>query len=519
MLIKNTFAVQGLKKGGIFGLNVVVNDIVKFQKKQEELLAKDREIMIQNELELNIKELKKQIDVLQKSEERYKLIIEDSIAEKKKLEEKLKRLTYYDQLTGTMMRTVFMDRLKVDIEEANKNRLKLSVMLLNVHNLKTVNDLYGHHIGDLFLKKIVERLKSSISNIDTLCRFSGDEFAILLPKLDSINEADEIAERIIDSLNCTLIVNGYELSSSVSIGMAIYPDDGRYVKTLLKRAHIAMYKAKEESKNRLQHFNKYKMEEIIFRNDIRRDLKDAIDNGELFLCYQPLVDARTKKVVRLETLIRWKHSKRGIISPVDFIPFAEESKLIIPIGKWILKNAFKQLKEWQDSGFEDFRLLVNASIVQLQEPDFTDIISKVLLETGISPKYIELEITESVLIDSVDTVLNNLTLLRNQGIKVSIDDFGTGYNSLKYIQKFDVDCIKIDRTFVSNINDEINKTIINHIISLGHNINAEIIAEGVETKEQYEYLKEQGCDIIQGYYFSKPLLPEEATEFLKVNKG
>ena len=602
---------------------MAVDNIVKFQKKQQGLSAKDKETVIQKELEFNIKELRKQIDAFQKSEERYKLILESSsdglwdwdltndtiyiskewskmlgfeeqeiceyrkklkqlihpkdikrvtsnlyrcfeeenqfylceyriklkeskyiwvsskgkllfsdkgepvriagshtdITEKKKREEKLEHLACYDQLTGTMLRTAFMDRLKISIEKANKEGLKLSVMFLDVDDFKTVNDMYRHHIGDLFLKKIAARLKSCIRNTDALCRIGGDEFAILLSNLNSINEADEIAQRIIDSFKVPIDISVNKLSSSISIGMAIYPDNGIDGETLLKRADVAMYKAKEEGKNSLRHFNKYMIEEIILRNNIKRDLKDALDNEELLLCYQPLIDARTKRVVRFEALIRWKHPKKGIIGPLDFIPATEETKLIIPIGEWVLKNTFMQLKEWHELGLKDFTLSVNASIVQLQKPDFAETVIEILLETGISPKYIELEITESVLMNSVYTVANNLNLLRKQGIKVSIDDFGTGYNSLKYIQKFDVDCIKIDRTFVSNINNDINKMIIKHIISLGHSINAEIIAEGVETKEQYKYLKKQGCDIIQGYYFSKPLLPEEATRFLEVNKS
>ena len=602
---------------------MAVDNIVKFQKKQQGLSAKDKETVIQKELEFNIKELRKQIDAFQKSEERYKLILESSsdglwdwdltndtiyiskewskmlgfeeqeiceyrkklkqlihpkdikrvtsnlyrcfeeenqfylceyriklkeskyiwvsskgkllfsdkgepvriagshtdITEKKKREEKLEHLACYDQLTGTMLRTAFMDRLKISIEKANKEGLKLSVMFLDVDDFKTVNDMYRHHIGDLFLKKIAARLKSCIRNTDALCRIGGDEFAILLSNLNSINEADEIAQRIIDSFKVPIDISVNKLSSSISIGMAIYPDNGIDGETLLKRADVAMYKAKEEGKNSLRHFNKYMIEEIILRNNIKRDLKDALDNEELLLCYQPLIDARTKRVVRFEALIRWKHPKKGIIGPLDFIPATEETKLIIPIGEWVLKNTFMQLKEWHELGLKDFTLSVNASIVQLQKPDFAETVIEMLLDVGISPKYIELEITESVLMDSVYTVEKNLSLLRKQGIKVSIDDFGMGYNSLKYIQKFDVDCIKIDRTFVSNIDDDINKIIIKHIISLGHSVNAEIIAEGVETQEQYKYLKKQGCDIIQGFYFSKPLLAEEATKFLKANKG
>lgn len=255
-------------------------------------------------------------------------------------------------------------------------------------------------------------------------------------------------------------------------------------------------------------------------SNIKSDLKNAIDNGELFLCYQPLIDASTKKIVSVEALIRWKHPRKGIISPLEFIPIAEETGLIMPIGDWVLANACKQFKEWHKLGFTECRLSVNVSVVQLQQPDFAEAANLIFLKEGIAPKNIELEITESVLIDlSNHNILKNLDFLRKQGVKVSIDDFGTGYNSLKYIQKLAISTIKIDKTFVSNINADINKIIIDFIISLGHRINAEIIAEGIETKEQYEYLKEQGCDIIQGYYFSKPLLPEEVTEFLKINRN
>ncbi|MCR4436811.1 MAG: EAL domain-containing protein [Clostridiales bacterium] len=278
-----------------------------------------------------------------------------------------------------------------------------------------------------------------------------------------------------------------------------------------------MYKTRKNDNNKLQYFNNCMNGEMRLCSNMKRDLRNAIENEEFFLCYQPLIDIRIKKVVCMEALIRWKHPRKGIISPMEFIPIAEETGLILPIGQWVLKTACSQLKEWHDMGYNNFGLSVNVSVIQLQQPDFAETVSRIIAENRLLPEYLELEITESAFMESARTVARNLNSLRKRGIKVSIDDFGTGYNSLKYIQKLAVNSLKIDKTFVYNIKDDINKVIIDAIISLAHKINAEITAEGVETKEQYEYLKKKGCNKIQGYYFSKPLLPEEAAEFLKIN--
>jgi len=437
------------------------------------------------------------------------------ITEKKNMEGKLKDLMYKDQLTGAVVRTAFMDRLKDAIDLAKGRGKQLSVLFLDIDNFKAINDIYGHHIGDIFLKKIADRVKKCIRSVDILGRIGGDEFAILISEDQTKGEENIIAQRIVDSFLQPIIVGGYLLSHSVSVGIANYPRDGKTGKTLLRRADIAMYKAKEEGKNNLRQFNYTMLKERALYDNIRRDLKDAVAQNELFLCYQPLFDAKTKKVVRIEALIRWKHAKNGIVNPMDFIPVAENTKLIIPIGEWVLKTAFAQLKQWKNMGIGNFRLSINASVIQLQDTDFTDMVLKMLAYEEISPECIEIEITESVLMISEDNLLTNLARLQILGVKISIDDYGTGYNSLKYIQKIKVDCIKIDKSFIDDIHSDINKLIIKHIISLGHSINAEMIAEGVETKAQYEFLKNQGCDIIQGYYFCKPLLPDETTEFLK----
>ena len=257
------------------------------------------------------------------------------------------------------------------------------------------------------------------------------------------------------------------------------------------------------------------MKAIGMQHDVYRDLAAAMEKGELFLCYQPIMDAMTERIAGVEALIRWKHPSKGIISPLHFIPAAEETRLIIPIGLWVLKTACSQLKKWYKIGFTGIGLSVNVSIIQLQQPNFGEAVSRILAETELPPQYLELEITKSVLLESANVVIRNLDYLKKQGVRISIDDFGIGYNTFRYIQQLDINSIKIDRTFIDNIGDNVNEAIVNAIIRLGHDINIEIIAEGVETKEQYDYLRNKRCDKIQGYYFSKPLLPEEVGEFLK----
>lgn len=441
------------------------------------------------------------------------------ITERKRTESKLKHLAYYDPLTDIPLRTTFMDKLKFSITDAKRKRLNLAVLFLDLDNFKSINDTYGHHIGDRLLKRIATKLKFCIRNSDTLSRIGGDEFALLVPDLSSIDEIDDIAKRIIELSNQPMNINGHKLYITVSIGVAVYPENGRDGKTLLKNADLAMYKAKENGKSRLQYFNKNMSRKANLRCDIKMDLRTALDNGEFFLCYQQLIDIRTGKTVCMEALIRWKHPRKGIISPMEFIPTAEETKLILPIGEWVLKTACRQLKEWHDMSCTGFGLSINVSAIQVQQPDFAEVVNRILVETGLLPEYLELEITESELIKSIHTVAKNLNYLKKQGVKISIDDFGTGYCSLEYLQNLAVNNIKIDRRFICDIKVDVNKAIIDAVISLGHKLNIDITAEGVETKEQYDYLKKKGCDKVQGYYFSKPLLPEEAIKSLIVGRG
>lgn len=431
------------------------------------------------------------------------------------LQEKLSAITYYDQLISVPLRTIFIDFLDASIKETEKKGLELAVLFIDIDNFKTVNDVYGHHIGDRFLKRLTEDLKSCIRNTDTLWPIGGDEFAILVPSFFNIKEILETIQRIKKLFTKPLFLSGYKINITISAGVAIYPNNGRSGKELFEKASIAMNKAKESGKNKFCYFNNDMTREASLLNDISKDLRIAIEEKEFFLCYQPIIDARTKEILSIEALVRWRHPQKGVINPREFIPIAEKTNLILPIGEWVIKTSCSQLKEWHDLGYTNCSLSVNVSAVQLQQQDFAEMVNTLLAETRLSPEYLELEITESVLMEFNHIAKRNLIELRKQGIKISVDDFGTGYNSLKYIQEFVVNNLKIDRAFTFNIKSDVNKVIIDTIIFLGHKINAEIIAEGVEEEEQYEYLKMIGCDKIQGYYFSKPLLPEEVVNIFK----
>jgi len=437
------------------------------------------------------------------------------ITERKKTEKKLERLAYYDPLTGAVLRKLFMDKLKHAINNAEKKGLKVAVLFLDLDRFKTINDLYGHHIGDRYLKRIAGMIKSNIRKTDVLCRIGGDMFALLLPGLDDVRFIDEIAHRIIGLFNQPVCVSGYKIYSKISIGIAVYPNNGVNGSTLLKKAGFALHKAKDNGIGRVQYYNNIIGKEIKFRSRIEHDLRSALENNEFYLCYQPLVDTKTGRTVCTEALIRWRHPKEGVISPAEFIKIAEKSGLIVPIGEWVLKTACRQLRVWHDMGCRSLVLSVNVSPIQLQQVGFAETVCEILSDNGLLPRHLELEITESAFMHLNLAAAKNLDCLKKKGVRISIDDFGTGYCSLEYLQKISVNGLKLDRKFISNIKVNINKAIIDTVIFLGHKINVDVTAEGVETKEQYNYLEEKGCDKVQGYYFSKPLPPEEATGFLK----
>lgn len=437
------------------------------------------------------------------------------ITGRKQMESKLKYMAFYDPLTDLPRRDVFMDRLKVAMADARRNGKKLAVFFIDLDNFKTINDSFGHHTGDKLLKKIAKKLTAYQRESDTVSRVGGDEFVILLPDIISIDDADKVAGRILELFNQPIKINNHELYVTVSIGIAIYPDHGKRERAILKNADIAMYKVKGKGKNGFQYFDSTMRGEVELVNIIKRDLRLAFEKNQFFLCYQPLVDVRTGKVTSMEALLRWQHPEKGMISPFHFIPIAEETRQIISIGEWVLRTACRQMKEWLNMGYSGFSVSVNVSVHQLQQPDFAKVVCDILNEIELEPRYLELEITETVLIKAMDTVLGNLYHLKEVGVKIIIDDFGTENGSFRYMQKFTVDGLKIDRSFVSEIKVDVNKAIVDAIILLGHRMEIGVTAEGVETREQLDCLIECGCDKVQGYYFSKPLPPDEAIRMVQ----
>ncbi|WP_333871543.1 EAL domain-containing protein [Desulforamulus putei] len=437
------------------------------------------------------------------------------ITGRKQMESKLKYMAFYDPLTNLPRRDVFMDRFKAAMADARRNGKKLAVLFVDLDNFKTINDSLGHHTGDKLLKKIARKLTACLRESDTVSRVGGDEFVILLSDIISIDDTDKVANRILELFNQPIKINNYELYVTGSIGIALYPDHGKSERAILKNADIAMYKAKGKGKNGFQYFDSIMRSEVEFANTIKRDLGLALEKNQFFLCYQPLVDVRTGKVASMEALLRWQHPKKGIISPFHFIPIAEETRQIISIGEWVLRTACRQKKEWLNMGYSGFSVSVNVSVHQLQRPDFAKVVCEILNEIELDPRHLELEITETVLIKAMDTVVRNLYHLKEIGVKIIIDDFGTENSSFRYMQKFNFDGLKIDKSFVSEIKVDVNKAIVDAIILLGHRMELGVTAEGVETKEQLDCLVKCGCDKVQGYYFSKPLPPDEAIRMVQ----
>lgn len=428
------------------------------------------------------------------------------ITEIKRKEQIIQRLAYYDSLTDLPNRVLFTDRLNVAINRSKRNSNKIAVIFLDLDNFKKINDTMGHFWGDELLKQVGKELKTFVREYETLARFSGDEFAILLENIIKIEDVISFTDRIKKILERPFSINGITHYISASMGISIFPNDGHSVEELIKNADIAMYKVKDSGKNDYRFFSEHMKEEISRKLDIEKSLRIALENNEFFLCYQPQVEIKTGSIRGYEALIRWNRPNIGVVSPLDFIPIAEETGLIVPIGMWVLRTACKNNKMCQAFCSSETIVSVNISAVQLKCNDFVEMVKNVLDETGLEPEYLELEITESVLIDSFDNIVSKLEELRALGIKVSLDDFGTGYSSLNYLRHLPLNTLKIDKAFVEDIKpDTSEKSIAGSIISLVHKLDLEIIAEGVETKEQLEYLKQCNCDGAQGYFLHRPM--------------
>ncbi len=447
--------------------------------------------------------------------------------ERKKAQERVLFLAYYDDVTSLPNRLLFRDRVRQAIAYASRYKKRFAVLFLDLDNFKQVNDTLGHSAGDILLKEVACRLSSCVRESDSIARYStddptavvarlgGDEFIILLTEITHGRDAAKVAQRILDLLSKPFKLDRQKVFITASIGITIYPLDGEDTESLLKNADIAMYHAKNRGKNNYQFYEQV-MNVVILENlTLENNLRKALAQKELLLYYQPRIDVRTKKITAIEALMRWQRSDTEIVRPAEFIPLAEKTGLIIPMGEWLLHTACAQNKAWQVSGLFHTFMSVNISGEQFKQQDFIKTITQALDKSELDPKYLEVEITESILQDA-EAAIPIMRKLKTMGIRISLDDFGMGYSSFKYLKSFPLDVIKIDRYFISDVaTNPDSKAIIKAIIAMAHVLKLKVVAEGVETEEQSQFLLEHRCDEIQGYLITPPLPAEEATKLLK----
>jgi diguanylate cyclase (GGDEF)-like protein/PAS domain S-box-containing protein len=442
------------------------------------------------------------------------------VTQRKATEKQLEYQAYYDALTGLPNRLLFRDRVVNAIAQAQRNRRGVAVMYLDLDHFKLVNDGLGHSLGDALLSEVAARLQGCVRASDTISRLGGDEFTILLIDTSSSEAIAGVARKILQSFAHPFRVEGHELFVTASIGISIFPGDGEEVETLLKCADSAMYRAKELGRNQAQMFTASMNERYGRRLALEQSLHHALERDELVLHYQPIFDRNRKKIVSLEALVRWDHPDRGLVQPADFIGLAEETGLIVPIGEWVLRRVCHDLRGWRASGLPPMRIGVNISAPQFQQLSFALVVGSILREYACDPALIELEITETVAVQNIETTTNAMRDLKELGIRIAIDDFGTGQSSLVYLKRFPIDTVKIDRAFVRDVTtDESAAAIVSYVINLAHTLRLCVVAEGVETEEQWSFLKLNACDQMQGFLFSEPLPADEAESFMRTEQA
>jgi PAS domain S-box-containing protein len=475
-------------------------------------------------------------------------IIQD-IHERKSAEQQIQHLALHDELTGLANRRRFEEHLEKELVLAQRYTYRLAVLFLDLDRFKNINDTLGHHIGDLLLKEVAERIKKALrtsdgayrggaqdgaaarkgdddfalvsrrykgdSRIASVARMGGDEFTLMLTHLNHAEDAARVAQRIVDSLALPFNFDGEEVFISTSIGIALFPLDGGDAQSLRKNADSAMYYAKEEGGNNYQFFQQALKKEASARLSLESDLRKALPQDQFVLHYQPQIDIVTRKIFGVEALIRWQHPRLGLVPPLEFIPLAEETGLIVGISEWVLHKACEQVRAWHQAGVGDVVVAVNIASPVFRRLNLTSVISSALKASGLDAKYLELEVTESIMMQQLDNVLQTLRKLKDMNIKLSLDDFGTGYSSLSYLQKFPIDTLKIDRSFVSNIDKPEGSAIVLAIIAMARALNLQVIAEGVETPSQEQFLLAAGCAAMQGYLFSRPLPADALMQLLQ----
>ncbi|WP_338453379.1 EAL domain-containing protein [Niallia oryzisoli] len=442
------------------------------------------------------------------------LVVRD-ITERKKTERTIYHLAYHDTLTELPNRRFFMEQLRKEVQKAEESQLQLGILFIDVDKFKYINDSYGHEMGDLILVEVANRIRECLRSTDMVARIGGDEFTILLSNIENTKEVETVAQRMTDSFREPFEVEGKSFNLSCSMGISLFPLHGKKVDELLKRADIALYTVKEQGRSGFKFFHldmeQRSLEQILLENELRK----AIQQQQFTIEYQPKKDISTGELIGMEALVRWEHPELGRISPDKFIPIAEETGLIIPLGEWVLRQGCIQNKQWQDQGYPPLKLSVNLSVRQFTQPNLPEKIKEILKEIGLEAKWLELEVTEGIFMD-LDHSVSTLQEIRNLGVHVSIDDFGTGYSSISYIKHLPIDTLKIDASFIRDIHiNEESEAIVKLIIDIAQTLNLNVIAEGVESQEQLLILRENGCLQGQGFLFSKPLSKNDFEGYLK----
>ena len=451
-----------------------------------------------------------------------------ALGRRRQAEDRIRQLAFFDNVTGLPNRALFKDRLTQSLALARRHQRDMAVLFLDLDNFKRVNDTLGHSVGDLLLIEVAKRLRAQLRESDTitrghpdggshtLARFGGDEFTLLLPEINQDCDAGLVARRLLSSLEAPIVMGSHEVTVTASIGIAVYPQDGQTVEALLKNADMAMYFAKREGRNNFQFFTEGMNSAALKRMTMENHLGRALERGELSLDYQPQIDVATGAVSGAEALLRWNCAELGSIPPAEFIPLAEETGLIMPIGEWVLRTACAQAKAWQDAGMALPRVAVNVSVRQFSQDGFVALVAQILQEVGLEPGALEIEITESVLFRNGEASLSTLRALKALGVGLAIDDFGTGYSSLAYLKQFPIDRLKIDRSFIcSASSDPQDQAIAAAVIAMAGTMHLFVTAEGVETEGQLSFLRSRHCDEAQGYLLSRPLPIREAADFLR----
>lgn len=448
------------------------------------------------------------------------VIVFHDVSAARAMASKMEHLAEHDFLTGLPNRMLLGERLSRAIGLATRHGKQVALLYLDLDSFKNVNDSLGHAVGDQFLQSAAKRLLANVRETDTVSRQGGDEFVILLSEIEHPRDATRIAEKLLAAVSLPQLIGGHELHISLSIGVSIFPDDGRDAETLMQNADTAMYHAKAAGRNNYQFFKSAMNRSAVQRQLIESSLRRAVKQGEFLLHYQPQIDLLSGEITGAEALIRWQNPGFGLVSPAQFVPVAEESGLIVPIGRWVLREACRQVRSWLDSGLPALPVALNISAIEFRQKDFLQEVTRILEETGLEPNYLELELTEGILMQNVESSSLVLKELKTMGLKLAIDDFGTGYSSLSYLKRFPIDTLKIDQSFVRDIADDADDaTIVGAIIAMGRSLNQRVIAEGVEIDDQLHFLQNRQCSEGQGFLFSQPLLPDDFARLLVPGKS